>query len=121
MKKIMIIDDEPLILKYLNILLSEKFEVVTFSKAKNAIQYMHEENTVDNIICDYMMDDANGIDVLNYVINKNYFEDYKKKFIFITAFDDNEIYNKLIRTGCRIVGKADLSIEKIEDLIERQN
>ena len=115
----MIIDDEPLILKYLNILLSKNFKIVTFSKAQNAIQYMHKDSAVDNIICDYMMDDANGIDVLNYVINKNYFEDYKKKFIFITAFDDNEIYNKLMRTGCRIVGKADLSIEKIKDLIER--
>ena len=118
MKKLAVIDDEPLIRKYLTVILSEKFEVISFSSAKDALNHFQKDKSIDFILSDYLMDDMNGLDLLDHLIKKNYFKNAKNSFCFMTAFENNEIHYKLIKSGCRVVGKSFLSIKTIEDFFE---
>ena len=117
MKSLLIIDDEPLIIKYLGKLLSKNYHTFSFNNAEEAIEHLKHNNDIDFIISDYMMNNSNGIDVLEYIINKNYFINYKKQFIFMTAFNENEIFHKLNNTGCRIINKSELTVSKIEEFL----
>lgn len=120
-KKIVIIDDEILITKYLSIFLSKKFEVFSFNEINKCLSFLESNSNIDFIISDYMINSATGLNVLNFIINKNYFIDYKNKFIFMTAYDDIEINHKINNTGCRLISKTDISPQLIEDIIEEQN
>ena len=121
MKKIIIIDDEILITKYLSIFLSKKFEVFPFNEITKCLSFLESNSNIDFIISDYMINSATGLNILNFIINKNYFTDYKNKFIFMTAYDDIEINNKINNTGCRLISKTGISPQLIEDIIEEQN
>lgn len=113
-----IIDDEPLIRKYLTALLSEKYEVYAFSSVKMAIDYFSKNENIDYVLCDYLMDEANGLDFLDFLLNTDYFLEHKKSFCFMTAFENNDVHYKLINTGCRVVGKSNLSVNTIEEFFE---
>lgn len=114
MLKIILIDDEPLILKYLTLLLSKRYKVIPFDSPIKAKQFLSRNSDIDYIISDYMMNELNGIELFDYIVEKNYFDMPEKYFLFMTAFDNNSIYNKLIKTGCRVVSKAELNIDILE-------
>lgn len=117
-KKLAIVDDEPLIRKYLTALLSDKFDVTAFASAQIAMEYFLKNKNIDYILCDYLMDEANGLDFLDYLVNIEYFTNIKKSFCFMTAFENNDVHYKLINTGCRVVGKSNLSVSTIEAFFE---
>ena len=118
MKKLIIIDDEPLIRKYLSALLGKKYNIVTFKCAEDAISYINSSDDIDHILCDYMMKNINGLELLDEIIKLNYFNDYTKHFLFMTAYEDNQVYYKLISTGCRVVKKTSISQDLLEDIFK---
>ena len=110
MKRLLIIDDELLIRKYLKRTLSEDFEVITLSDPAAAMQNIKRYiSPTDYILCDYMMDQATGLEFFDYLVKIDYFEMIQNNFCFMTAYEDDELFNKIIPTGCRIVGKNDLN------------
>lgn len=119
MRKILILEDEPLILKYLTLSLSNEYQVFPFSTAIEAKYFFELGNTADYILCDYMLGSINGIDFLNIIIDKKYLNNIQKNFIFITAFNENEIFNKLLSTGCRIIDKCELTPLKVKEHFEK--
>jgi len=61
-KKILIVDDEITILTVLKRLLEKAgYKVITFNKAKNALEFLNKE-VVDLVIIDLFMPDLNGIE-----------------------------------------------------------
>ena len=62
------------------------------------------------------MENSNGLELHDYLISKDLYPNLKNNFCFMTAYEDKEIFNKLFRTGCRIVGKSELSAELITQL-----
>ena len=58
--KIIVVDDDPGVLRLLTRLLQKKYEVTAFSSAKEALKYLRAEQ-VDVIISDYMMAGMDGI------------------------------------------------------------
>ena len=110
MRRLLIIDDELLIRKYLKRTLSEDFEVITLSDPTAAMQNIKRYiSPTDFILCDYMMDHATGLEFFDYLVKIDYFEIIQNNFCFMTAYEDDELFNKIIPTGCRIVGKNDLN------------
>ena len=66
-KRIVVIDDEVLILGFLkDVLANEKYDVQIFSSANKAIAHI-DENKVDLVITDVQMNEMTGDDILNYV------------------------------------------------------
>ncbi len=119
-KNILILDDEPLILKYLSALLQPHYNVFSFESPLEAIKLVDKNESIDFILSDYLMKDINGIDFLDFIINKKYFNKPSERFIFMTAYEGNDIYHNLIKTGCRIVKKTNLDIEFIRDIFEEK-
>ena len=69
-KRIVVIDDEVLILGFLkDVLANEEYEVQIFSSANKAIAHI-DENEVDLVITDVQMNEMTGDDILNYVKKK---------------------------------------------------
>ncbi|MCH7720394.1 MAG: response regulator, partial [Planctomycetes bacterium] len=58
--KIVVVDDDPGVLRLLTRLLQKKYEVTAFSSPKEALKYLRAEQ-VDVIISDYMMAGMDGI------------------------------------------------------------
>lgn len=87
MKKIAIVDDEQQILEILNKYLSRKeiFEIDTFNNPLDAIGQI-KSGKYDLVICDIMMPQMNGIDLLKDVKKSL----PRQKFIMITAFSTEE-------------------------------
>lgn len=82
MYKIAIIDDETDILEFLSRFFSRKYEVTTFKNPLNAIEEI-KENNYDLVLCDIMMPQLNGLDLLKKLQNEN----NNTKFIIMTAYD----------------------------------
>ena len=67
LNRIVVIDDEVLILGFLKeVLANEEYDVEIFSSANKAITHI-DENEVDLVITDVQMNEMTGDDILNYV------------------------------------------------------
>ena len=86
-KKIVLIDDEEMILESLGSLFEMEHDVVTFEKPLDALEYLkNPENKPDCIVCDVNMPKMNGIELL-----KAYRKDETiphAKFVFFTGHGD---------------------------------
>src|SRR5882724_8577466 len=64
-EKVLVVDDEPSIRKYLQTLLEvDGFEVETLSSGREAIKQISEGRRPDLVILDVLMPEMNGIDTL---------------------------------------------------------
>src|SRR2546422_11766975 len=68
-ERILVVDDEPSIRKYLQTLLEvDGFEVEALSSGKNAVEKIGAGDRPDFIILDVLMPEQNGIDTLKQLI-----------------------------------------------------
>lgn len=94
-KKVLIIEDEDVIRKYLVYELKKAgFDTISACSGNEAVKLLRNEK-VDAIVTDYRMPDGNGLVVLDFVKAL----DYKPEFYFISAdssFIDDNCSNELI-------------------------
>lgn len=69
MKKILIVEDEELLLDaFSSVLKKRKYNVVGFSTGKEAIDYVrNNDNNIDLVILDIKLPDMSGLDVLEHI------------------------------------------------------
>ena len=68
MYKILVVDDEPEIVKILEMFLAKKgFEVITAFGGEEAIELLHSETKPDLVVLDMKMPKVKGIDVLKEI------------------------------------------------------
>lgn len=94
-KVVLVVDDEPLILKTFYSFLHEKYTVAAVNSAKDAFKFM-ERVTPDLILLDYMMPEMNGGEMLTAMraaTNKPY---YAVPVYFVTAVVDKDIVLKCL-------------------------
>ncbi len=85
--EICIIDDEIVVCKRLQQYLEKyKFNVETFVDSESALKRL-KEKTFDIVVTDIRMDNINGMDILNFVVNQN----KHTKVIMITGYATIEI------------------------------
>ncbi len=114
-QKILLIEDEPLIQRSLKKLL-EKRNVIVFveSNGKQAIERILSED-FDRIICDLMLQDVSGFDIIEDAKKKYSLSEISKVFIIITAYSSNQVLEKAQSYGCKVLSKPFLNIEEAID------
>lgn len=115
MKSIAIIDDENLILETLKKYLSRKglLYIDTYDNPLNALNHV-KSGKYDLIICDIMMPQMNGIDLLRQVKKLK----PSQKFIMITAFSTEEKIIQCDELGADdYITKPFISLRDVENKI----
>lgn len=115
MKKIMIIDDELVILDVLKQFLSrsKKFEVETFSNPDSALNHA-KKGGYDLILSDIMMPSTNGLDILEEIKKTN----PSIKVILMTAYSNEHKVEKSQELGVdKYLEKPFKSLQDVESAI----
>jgi len=107
MKKIIIVDDEIQITKFLQTYLDQKldsssnkkYEIKVFNGGNPCVEYLKLEGTADLIISDIRMPDGEGIEILNYINS----EDKKIPLFFMTGFSGDFNSDDMIAKGAKKV------------------
>ena len=103
--KILIIEDELLILKTLETLATHTGHRVTSTPSgREAIEILRN-NEFDLIICDLMLNDISGFDILEETKNLFGSDVVANKIIIITAYKSDDIINRVKGYGCRFFEK----------------
>lgn len=114
MKRILLIEDEPLIQKSLKKLLEKRgVEVFVESRGKDAIALILNQN-FDRIICDLMLQDISGFDVIEEAKQRFTISEISKLFIIITAYSSQHVMEKASQYGCPLLSKP---FENIDDAL----
>jgi CheY-like chemotaxis protein len=112
LNKILLIEDEPLIQKSLKKLLEKKgVEVVVESRGREAIQLILTQQ-FDRIICDLMLQDISGFDVIEEAKGRFTMAEISKLFIIITAYSSPHVIEKATQYGCRLLSKPFENIDE---------
>jgi len=120
-KKVLIVDDNPNVLKLLNISLSKAgYDIVEAENGEVAFQVANKEMP-DLIISDIMMPQMDGIE-LCWMIRENS-KVPLVPFIFLTSFDDSEMEIRGFRAGAdeylnKPIDRKEL-LERVEELLDR--
>ena len=103
--KILIVEDEILIQKSLIKLLTKKgCDVHGTVAGKEAIKLI-KSNNYDRIICDLMLQDISGFDVIEESKNIYSLTEIQEKFIIITAYSSPQVLEKASAYGCIVLNK----------------
>lgn len=112
MKKILLIEDEPLIQKSLKKLLEKRgAEVTVESRGRDAIGLILNHK-FDRIICDLMLQDISGFDVIEEAKGRFTMTEISKLFIIITAYSSPHVIEKATQYGCLLLSKPFENIEE---------
>ena len=120
--KILVIEDEILILKSLQKLLERQgIEVLTTPSGREGIELIGQHK-FDRVICDLMLKDISGFDIIESS-KKVYTEaEISNLFIIITAYSSPQVLNQASKYKCLIINKPFKNIhEAIETFIQGKN
>lgn len=113
---ILLIEDEPLIQKSLKKLLEKKgATVIVESRGKNAIELI-ANNNFDRIICDLMLQDISGFDIIEESKSKYSINEISKLFVIITAYSSPQVLQKAQGYGCHVLSKPFENLESAINL-----
>jgi len=113
--KILIVEDELLIQQSLKILLENMgISVSTTTHGKEAIKLIQADN-FDRIICDLMLQDITGFDVLEESLKKYDRNEIKSKFVIMSAYNSPEILEKAKSYQCMFISKP---FQHIQDTLK---
>jgi CheY-like chemotaxis protein len=111
MKHLLIVEDEILIQQSLKRLFERRgFTVDASASGKKAID-MILENNYDRIICDLMLQDISGFDVIEESRKKYSAHDISAKFVIMTAYNSPQVLNRANSYQCRLLNKPFDDIE----------
>jgi CheY-like chemotaxis protein len=110
--KILIIEDEILIQQSLKKLLIKKgIAVDTSSDGKSAIKLI-QSNNYDRIICDLMLRDITGFDIIEESKKIYTNEQIKNIFVIMTAYSSEQVIEKARQYGCKILNKPFVNLQE---------
>jgi len=81
--RVLIVDDEPLILRSVARLLKDEHDVEIATNGREALTKLAEEGPFDLILCDLMMPEMNGMDLHHEVSRVD--PDVARRFVFLTG------------------------------------
>ena len=86
-KHILVVDDEPMMLRSIKAWLCEEYEITLVNSGRNALTYL-EKHTVDLILLDYEMPLMSGSELLGHLRADSRLRQFP--VIFLTAKDDKD-------------------------------
>jgi len=117
MKKILIIEDEFLIQQSLKKLLEKRGHEVFVASSGNKGLDIIRSIKLDKIICDLMLQDITGFDVIEESKNLLGASSIPSKFIIITAYSSPQVLEKANTYKCLVINKPFDNLEKALDLM----
>jgi CheY-like chemotaxis protein len=103
--KILVIEDEILIQQSLKKLLEKMGAYVsTESRGTEALSLIKSEN-FDRIVCDLMLQDITGFDIIEESKSIYSNNEISDKFIIITAYSSEQVLTKAQEYGCIVLNK----------------
>jgi CheY-like chemotaxis protein len=105
MKNILIIEDEILIQQSLKKLLERKGNQVAVSASGKIAIDMILKSNYDRIICDLMLQDISGFDVIEESKKKYSLEEIGKKFVIMTAYNSPQVLSRANSYNCKLLNK----------------
>ncbi|MCB9094635.1 MAG: response regulator [Halobacteriovoraceae bacterium] len=121
-KKILIIEDEILIGQSLKILFENKgFHAILTQNGVDGINKILNDD-FDLIICDLMLNDISGFDILEDSLKKYRREDIPRRFIIMSAYSSAQISERARRYNCLFLSKPFDNINAtVDSIIERMD
>jgi CheY-like chemotaxis protein len=117
MKNILIVEDEILIQQSLKKMLERKgFKVDVSASGKTAID-MIIHSDYDRIICDLMLQDISGFDVIEESRRKFSQDEIMQKFVIMTAYNSPQVLTRANSYKCRLLNKPFDDIEQAMSLM----
>ncbi len=105
MKTILIIEDEVLIAQSLKKLLQRAgHRVDTTESGQEAIRLLQSQ-AYDRVVCDLMLQDISGFDVLEESRRQLSPDEFRQKFIIMTAYNSPQVLEKARDYQCLILNK----------------
>jgi len=122
-KKILVVDDEPNIVKMIcSRLAANNYEVIAAYDGVQAVEKAHKEKP-DLIILDIKMPAGTGVNVYEYL--KKSADTAIIPVIFITAYPEKDIKKKVLAMGAKDFitkpFKADVMLTKVKEALEKQD
>jgi len=112
MKHLLIIEDEILIQQSLKKLFERRgFKVDVSASGKLAIQMILSYN-FDRIICDLMLQDISGFDVIEESKKKYSSNEISQKFVIMTAYNSPQVLSRANSYQCRLLNKPFDNLEE---------
>ena len=105
MKYILIIEDEILIQQSLKKLLERKGAKVDVSASGKMAIDLILANDYDRIICDLMLQDISGFDVIEESKKRYSIEDIGNKFVIMTAYNSPQVLSRANSYQCKLLNK----------------
>ena len=103
--RILLIEDELLIQRSLKKFLEQKgVHVTAVSSGKQAIDSILQ-NDFDRIVCDLMLQDITGFDIIEEVKQKYSPQEISDIFVIMTAYSSDQVLKKASQYGCPILNK----------------
>lgn len=103
--KILLIEDEILIQKSLQRLLEKKGATVSVaSQGREAIELIKNQD-FDRIVCDLMLKDITGFDVIEESRSRYKHDEISKLFVIITAYSSAQVLEKAHKYNCLVLNK----------------
>ncbi len=97
MKRILALDDDPVnnhIMEYY--LCKAGFEVITVNNTQAAL-HLIEQEVFDLLISDFVLQEMNGVDLMNILLNR--FGSDRIKVVFFSSEDDRAVRQKVLELG----------------------
>lgn len=117
MNKILIIEDEILIQRSLKALLEKRGATVDCTgNGTEAIQLIMTNN-YNKVVCDLMLQDISGFDVIEEAKKKYSFEQIAQLFIIITAYSSEQVIAKAEKYNCKVINKPFKDLSQALDQI----
>lgn len=112
MNKILIIEDEILIQQSLKKLFERKGLTVDVSASGKLAIDLILNNDYDRIICDLMLQDISGFDVIEESKKKFSPQEIGQKFVIMTAYNSPQVLSRASAYQCRLLNKPFDDLEK---------
>jgi CheY-like chemotaxis protein len=117
MKKLLIIEDEILIQQSLKKLFERKgMKVDASASGKTAIDLILS-NDYDRIICDLMLQDISGFDVIEESKKKYSPQQISEKFVIMTAYNSPQVLSRANSYQCKLLNKPFDNLEEALSLM----
>lgn len=102
---VLIIEDEILIQQSLKKFLEKFKATVTTTASGNEALKLIKNNDYDRIVCDLMLQDITGFDIIEESKSKYTSEQISKLFVIITAYPSGQVLSKAKEYGCILLNK----------------
>lgn len=118
--KILVVEDEILIQKSLVKLLQKRgIDAIGVAQGQDAIELIIEHE-FDRIVCDLMLKDISGFNVIEESKKKYSIEEIAKKFVIITAYSSEQVHEKAKKYNCKVLSKPFANLNDAIDIFINQ-